>query len=45
MFRASVADLAAERWPTERAADLRRFAIELLERHLEGRLRTARVLR
>ena len=45
MFRASVADLAAEQWPTERAADLRRFAIELLERHLEGRLRSARALR
>jgi DNA repair protein RecO (recombination protein O) len=45
MVRASVADLAAEEWPTERAADLRRFAIELLERHLEGRLRSARALR
>src|SRR6185312_9377416 len=44
MFRASVADLAAEQWPTQRAADLRRFAIELLERHLEGRLRSARAL-
>lgn len=45
MLRASVADLAAEQWPTQRAADLRRFAIELLERHLEGRLRSARALR
>jgi DNA repair protein RecO (recombination protein O) len=45
MFRASVADLAAEQWPTERAVDLQRFAIELLERHLEGRLRSAQALR
>jgi len=27
-----------------RAAELRRFAIDVLERHLEGRLMTARVL-
>ncbi|HWB31992.1 MAG TPA: DNA repair protein RecO [Acidobacteriaceae bacterium] len=45
MFRATVGTLAGEEWPKERGADLRRFAIELLERHLEGRLRSARVLR
>ncbi|HXE07922.1 MAG TPA: DNA repair protein RecO [Acidobacteriaceae bacterium] len=45
MFRSPVAELAGEDWPKERAADLRRFAIELLERHLEGRLRSARALR
>jgi DNA repair protein RecO (recombination protein O) len=45
MFRGTVKGLAEEDWPKARAADLRRFAIEVLERHLEGRLMTARVLR
>ena len=45
MFRGTVKGLAAEDWPKARAADLRRFAIEVLERHLEGRLVTARALR
>ena len=45
MFRGTVKGLAEEDWPKERAADLRRFAIEVLERHLEGRLVTARELR
>jgi DNA repair protein RecO (recombination protein O) len=44
IFRGTVKGLAAEDWPKTRAADLRRFAIEVLERHLEGRLMTARVL-
>jgi DNA repair protein RecO (recombination protein O) len=44
MFRGTVKGLAEESWPKTRAADLRRFAIEVLERHLEGRLMTARVL-
>ncbi len=45
MFRGPVKALAGEEWPKTRAADLRRFAIEVLERHLEGRLVTARTLR
>ena len=45
MFRGTVKGLAAEEWPKARAADLRRFAIEVLERHLEGRLVSARALR
>lgn len=45
MFRGPVKALAEDEWPKERAADLRRFAIALLERHLEGRLLSARVLR
>jgi DNA repair protein RecO (recombination protein O) len=45
MFRGTVKGLAQEDWPKTRAADLRRFAIEVLERHLEGRLMTARVVR
>jgi DNA repair protein RecO (recombination protein O) len=45
MFRGTVKGLAAEDWPRTRGADLRRFAIEVLERHLEGRLASARALR
>ena len=44
IFRGTVKGLAEEEWPKTRAAELRRFAIEVLERHLEGRLMTARVL-
>ncbi|HEY5055001.1 MAG TPA: DNA repair protein RecO [Acidobacteriaceae bacterium] len=44
MFRATVGALAEEQWPKARAADLRRFAMELLERHLERRLRSAQAL-
>ena len=44
IFRGTVKGLAEEDWPKARAAELRRFAIEVLERHLEGRLMTARVL-
>src|ERR1035437_8801547 len=45
MFRGTVKGLVEEDWPRARAADLRRFAIEVLERHLEGRLASARALR
>ena len=45
MFQTPVAELAREDWPQSRAADLRGFAINLLERHLERRLRSARALR
>jgi DNA repair protein RecO (recombination protein O) len=44
IFRGTVKGLAKEAWPKERAADLRRFAIETLERHLERRLVSARAL-
>lgn len=44
MFRGTVAGLATEDWPKERGGELRRFAIETLERHLERRLVSARVL-
>jgi DNA repair protein RecO (recombination protein O) len=44
MFRGTVKGLAEEAWPRERGADLRRFAVETLERHLERRLVSARVL-
>ena len=44
MFRGTVAGLAEEDWPKLREAELRRFAIETLERHLERRLLSARAL-
>jgi DNA repair protein RecO (recombination protein O) len=44
MFRGTVAGLAAEDWPKARGAELRRFAIETLERHLERRIVSARAL-
>jgi DNA repair protein RecO (recombination protein O) len=44
IFRGTVKGLAEEEWPRERGADLRRFAVETLERHLERRLVSARVL-
>ena len=39
--RTSLAELAAEDWPVKRAADLRAFAVGVLERHLERRIRSA----
>ncbi|HEX3572181.1 MAG TPA: DNA repair protein RecO [Acidobacteriaceae bacterium] len=45
MFRGTVKSLGEEEWPKVRLADLRQFALELLERHLEERLLSARALR
>lgn len=44
MFRGTVSTLAEEAWPQNRTPELRRFAIETLERHLERRLQSARGL-
>jgi len=44
IFRAPLGAFAGEEFPKACAADLRRFAIELLERHLERRLASARTL-
>ena len=44
MFREPVGALAEEEWPRNRAADLRRFALQGLERHLERRLRSVQAL-
>jgi DNA repair protein RecO (recombination protein O) len=41
ILRVSVPVLAAEGWPRQRAADLRRFAIQALERHIDRRLTSA----
>ena len=43
-FRMPIAELATEDWPRRRLADLRHFAIALLERNLERRIRSARAL-
>jgi len=45
MFRTPVGELAQEEWPRGRVSELRRFAIALLERNLNRRLRSAGVLR
>ncbi len=44
IFRAPASAFAAEPWPRSRAADLRRFSIQSLERHLERRLNTVAAL-
>lgn len=44
IFRNPIAALAAEDWPRSRAADLRRFTLQSLERHLERRLHSAAAL-
>jgi DNA repair protein RecO (recombination protein O) len=44
IFRSPASAFAAEAWPRTRGADLRRFAIQSLERHLERKLITAAAL-
>jgi DNA repair protein RecO (recombination protein O) len=44
MLRAPASAFAAEPWPRRRAQDLRRFAVQVLERHLERKLRSAEAL-
>ncbi len=44
MLRAPAANFAAEPWPRRRAQDLRRFTLQILERHLERKLRSAEAL-
>jgi DNA repair protein RecO (recombination protein O) len=44
IFRGTVKGLAEDGWPKGRVADLRRFALDTLERHLERRLVSARAL-
>jgi DNA repair protein RecO (recombination protein O) len=44
IFRQPVSAFVQEEWTRNRAADLRRFAIQGLERHLERKLASARVL-
>ena len=44
LFHAPVARFAGEPWPRHRAADLRRFAMQSLERHGEQRLQSVTAL-
>ncbi|HET7440062.1 MAG TPA: DNA repair protein RecO [Terriglobales bacterium] len=44
MFRAPVDDFAGERWPKLRGADLRKFLMQTLQRHIEKKLITAGML-
>jgi DNA repair protein RecO (recombination protein O) len=44
MFRAPVEGLAGARWPKSQATDLRKFLIQILQRHLERKLVTAGML-
>ncbi len=44
MFRAPVESFAAQPWPKSQAADLRKFLIQILQRHLEKKLVTAGML-
>ena len=44
MLRTPVSAFATEPWPRRRGTDLRRFALQSLERHLERKLRTAEAL-
>jgi DNA repair protein RecO (recombination protein O) len=44
MLRAPVATFAGEAWPRRRGQDLRRFTVQMLERHLERKLKSAEAL-
>ncbi len=44
MLRSPASAFARDPWPRRRAHDLRRFAIQVLERHLERKLRSAEAL-
>jgi len=44
MLRTPASSFAGEAWPRKRGQDLRRFTVQMLERHLERKLRTAEAL-
>jgi DNA repair protein RecO (recombination protein O) len=44
MLRAPASAFSHEPWPRRRAQDLRRFAVQVLERHLERKLRSAEAI-
>jgi DNA repair protein RecO (recombination protein O) len=44
MFKAPVDSFAGEPWPKTQAADLRKFLVQILQRHLEKKLVTAGML-
>jgi DNA repair protein RecO (recombination protein O) len=44
MFRAPVESFGGVEWPKSKAADLRKFLVQILERHIEKKLVTAGML-
>ncbi|HEY7099055.1 MAG TPA: DNA repair protein RecO [Terriglobales bacterium] len=44
MFRAPVESFAEAKWPKAQAADLRKFLVQILQRHIEKKLTTAAML-
>jgi DNA repair protein RecO (recombination protein O) len=44
MFRAPVESFAGVPWPKSQGADLRKFLIQILQRHMEKKLVTAGML-
>jgi DNA repair protein RecO (recombination protein O) len=44
MLRAPVGTFAAEPWPRRRGQDLRRFTLQILERHMERKMKSAEAL-
>jgi DNA repair protein RecO (recombination protein O) len=44
MFRAPVESLLSEAWPKKKGADLRKFLVQIMERHLDKKLVTAGML-
>ena len=44
MFRATVESFAGAEWPRAKGSDLRKFLIQILERHTEQKLITAGML-
>ncbi|HTZ96535.1 MAG TPA: DNA repair protein RecO [Terriglobales bacterium] len=44
MFRAPLDSFAGNQWPKARAADLRKFLLQTLERHVEKKMQTAAML-
>jgi DNA repair protein RecO (recombination protein O) len=44
MLRSPVAAFAEEPWPRKRGQDLRRFTLQMLERHLERKLKSAEAI-
>jgi DNA repair protein RecO (recombination protein O) len=44
MFRAPLENFAGAAWPRQRCADLRRFLMQILERHIDKKLVTVTML-
>ena len=44
MFRAPVESFAGTPWPKKQGSDLRKFLIQMLQRHIEKKLITAGML-